>query len=1450
MKRSWIVLAPLSLSLVAIACQDSNVGQGPGQAGQVQGSALTLADKQTVWVLLKQQANLATARVQGDWNVRGQQVYEQLTTTATTSQAPLQVFLKSRGALFRPFWITNALQVTADKATLDEVARRPDVAKIVPDRVYLLPPVRAGVTQNRILSTEWGIDNIRAPEAWAAFHTRGEGIVVANIDTGVQFDHPALVQQYRGTGSAGFDHNYNWFDPANICGQPSLAPCDNNGHGTHTMGTMVGDDGNPGANQIGVAPKARWIAAKGCEVPDCSTASLLAAGQWVLAPTDLAGLNPRPDLRPQIVNNSWGGGPGDLLYQATVQAWLDSGIFPAFANGNIGPGCGSASSPGDFPETYAVGAYDINNVIAVFSSRGPSVLGGSKPNIAAPGVDVRSSVPGNGYASKQGTSMATPHLAGTVALIWSAAPSLVGDIPATRALLDATARDTGDLSCGGTPENNNVFGEGRLDAFAAVEQAPRGPTGTLTGTVTAADGTAISGATVKAHGPGDLTAVTDASGAYSMRPPVGTYDVAASAFGFLSRSVAGVVIADGATTTADFTLAAAPTHTVLGEVRDGTNQPLSGVKVIIAGIPLAPALTDASGHFSIEGVPEGTYDITASAGSCFDQVTQSVTVDGDEAVSFLLPQRKDAFGYFCRPAPFAFIEANTVLPLVGDVNTVAVPLPFPFTFYGQTYTTAFAGTDGFLSFVQPPRPPFDNAASLPNPNQPNAAIYPFWDDLMVDSASSVRTELVGTAPNRQFVVEWRDVAFFANFSRIRFEVVLSENGDIVTQYHTAGPTPLQRGSSAAIGLENETGTVALQYSNNTPSVDSGTAVQFSLPPSGFVEGTITDANDHLPIAGARVEAVQDGAVVRTAITNAAGQYRTQLLLGNYTLTASAGNYTGGSVPISVSVGPPVHVDFTLRTARAALTPSTVQLVMTPNQTRNRTLTLENTGLLDLTFDIAESGGTKQVTAATARLERNAAADPNTFNTRDLFALGIQAAGWRTEATGDVLASFTPTGTQMPFGVGLASNLWISDQIVGSKLDTEFTIAGAATGRKFSMSWASSPGDMAYDPARDVVCQVNVGADNGIYCWDPATGNTAGSITGPFPWTVMSQRGLAYRPDDDSFYIGGWNSFTIYHVKGLSHSDKGAVIGSCVPPDGRISGLAWNGTSKVLWETTNSPTDTIYELNPDDCTVLSTLAHPRAGGFQGGGLEMDESGNLWMIAQRSQEVLLVESGVRAFNDVPWLSVSPTSGTLAPGGKTSLTVSVDTTGLAQGAYLANIFILTNSGREDAVRVPVSLVVSGYQQGVRAGGNSYQDTLGDTWAADKQFSAGSWGYIQRRSTASTSHPITGTADPALFQTQRIDPYAYSFDNLTSGTYQVELNFAELARASIGRRLFDVIIENALVLPAHDIVFEAGQFAADKQTFFIEVPDTRLDVRFIPRAGFDRPVINSLRVTQRPDR
>ncbi|MCI0643626.1 MAG: carboxypeptidase regulatory-like domain-containing protein [Chloroflexi bacterium] len=632
--RGLALLAILLLLLLASNAAATVVEAPPARVAPGLAEQLVQQGETTFWVVLKEQADLSPAFRIPDWEARGRFVFDRLVAVANSTQPGLRALLQQRNADFKPFWILNAIRVTGDQALLEELARQPEVDKILPDQTYHIPEPLPGTGEFGVNAVEWNIDRINAPQVWSTFGVRGEGIVVANIDTGVQFNHPALVGQYRGNLGGTFDHNYNWFDPSNICGSPSLAPCDNNQHGTHTMGTMVGED-EDGTNQIGVAPGARWIAAKGCESNTCSLSALLASGQWVLAPTDLSGQNPRPDLRPHVVNNSWGGPGGDTFYQATVDAWVAAGIFPAFSNGNSGPNCDTSGSPGDYVDTYSAGAFDINNTIAGFSSRGPSAFGGGelKPNIAAPGVNVRSSVLNNAYGVLSGTSMASPHVAGTVVLMWSVAPALVGDVSQTRALLDQTAVDTSDLSCGGTAADNNVWGEGRLDAFEAVDQSPHGPTGTLAGAVTdATTGAAINGATVTLAGPVNRTVTTDPAGQYSIRLPVGSYAVTARAFGYFEQTASGVVINENQTTIQDFALTPMPRGILQGTVTDASDGgPIPGATVEAVGSTgMLTVLTDGSGQYSFPDLPVGSYDATARASGYFEQTASGVVINENQ----------------------------------------------------------------------------------------------------------------------------------------------------------------------------------------------------------------------------------------------------------------------------------------------------------------------------------------------------------------------------------------------------------------------------------------------------------------------------------------------------------------------------------------------------------------------------------------------------------------------------------------------------------------------------------------------------------------------------------------------------------------------------------------------------------------------------------------------------
>ncbi|MFV2021382.1 S8 family serine peptidase [Micromonospora sp. LOL_023] len=623
-----------------------------------------------LWIRFAERADLAQARQIDDWTARGEAVAEALRTTAATSQTNVRHLLDTEGVTYQAFWASNAIYVQDGSSMLaQELAARPDVAGLYqPVEYHLIEPTPNGPARDEAdgagergidaEDVEWGIANINADDVWGKFGTRGAGITVANVDTGVQFDHPALVAQYRGNlGNGAFDHNYNWFDADSRC---TAAPCDRGSHGTHTMGTMVGD-GGPG-NRIGVAPEANWIAANGC----CPTdAALVASGQWLLAPTDLDGQNPDAGKRPHIINNSWGSTQPSLdpFMEDVSLAWDAAGILGIWSNGNSGAqGCQSSGSPGSRSVNYSVGAYDVDNRIGSFSGRGPGQDGEFKPNISAPGVDVRSSVPG-GYRATDGTSMAAPHAAGAAALLWSAAPALIGDTDATRELFDRTAIDTADPQCGGTGADNNVYGEGRLDALALLEAAPVGDTGTLSGVVTdAATGAPVEGATVAIGSETVRERVTAADGSYSARLTVGTYPVTVTAFGYAEQSTE-VTITLGATTVEDVALTALPTMTLSGLVRDGSGHgwPLYA-KVSVAGTEVSTFTNPFNGRYRLVLPTHATYTLVVEPQyDGYGTVEQPVQVHGgNRTMDVAAPVQR------CASAPGYAFSAG--IGILGDEN--------------------------------------------------------------------------------------------------------------------------------------------------------------------------------------------------------------------------------------------------------------------------------------------------------------------------------------------------------------------------------------------------------------------------------------------------------------------------------------------------------------------------------------------------------------------------------------------------------------------------------------------------------------------------------------------------------------------------------------------------------------------------------------------------------------
>jgi serine protease AprX len=442
-------------------------------------------------IVLVDQADLKGAKTLKTKEEKGRYVRDTLWNKAQATQGPLLKWLRDRHIEHRSYYIVNLIWVKAGLDVAQALAARPDVLRVEgnPQIHNVLPePLPANQMPAQPDSTEAiepGISYTRAPEVWAMGYT-GQGIVVGGADTGYLWDHTALKNHYRGWDGNAANHNYNWHDSihssAGSCAGNSVQPCDDQGHGTHTMGTAVGDDGI--VNQIGMAPGAKWIGCRNMDQGNGTPTTYIECMEFFLAPYPLGGTPAQgdPSKAPDISTNSWSCPPSEGCssnsLQAAVEAQRAAGIMMVAAAQNSGPSCSTVlDPPGIYDAVYSIGALNTGaDTIASFSSRGPVLADGSsrlKPDLSAPGTSTRSSFNTTiaSYSSLSGTSMATPHVAGAVALLWSAQPSLRHDVSMTETILNKTAVHISSTACSSAGSPNNTFGYGRLDIKAAVDQA-------------------------------------------------------------------------------------------------------------------------------------------------------------------------------------------------------------------------------------------------------------------------------------------------------------------------------------------------------------------------------------------------------------------------------------------------------------------------------------------------------------------------------------------------------------------------------------------------------------------------------------------------------------------------------------------------------------------------------------------------------------------------------------------------------------------------------------------------------------------------------------------------------------------------------------------------------------------------------------------------------------------
>ena len=541
----------------------------------------------TVIVTLRQQADLSRLTAK-DHAERQRRTVEALQYAATAHQGGLARFLQAEQAQgrvkrFTPLWVLNGFSLTATRTVIDELAQNPDVFQISADDLNIVPSLG---------SPESNISLVNAPALWGQGNS-GQGVVVANMDSGVDSSHPDLTGRWRGGSNS-------WYDPY---GQHPTTPTDLTGHGSQTMGVMVG--GDAGGTTIGMAPGAKWVAVKIFNDQGTSSATAIHQGyQWLLDPDH----NPATADAPQVVNNSWSfGSPGCFLdFEPDLQSLRAAGILPVFAAGNGGPGSSTSYSPANNPSAFAVGAINNLSQIYAYSSRGPSTCGGAAklvfPDLVAPGVNIRASDLFGAYYSATGTSFAAPHVAGALALLLAAYPGLSAADQA--AALTSSAVDLGAVG------PDNAMGYGRLDVLAAFNWLTAHPTATpLPATATATPLPPTATATVTPLPPTTTATATSL-------PPTATPTATATTKATLTSTFLPL-----ASSTAAFTATSQAKRLHVGDLANvsglsGTNKWNASVTILIHDgyhTPLANVVVSAKWSNGTSGSVSCT---TNSAGLC------------------------------------------------------------------------------------------------------------------------------------------------------------------------------------------------------------------------------------------------------------------------------------------------------------------------------------------------------------------------------------------------------------------------------------------------------------------------------------------------------------------------------------------------------------------------------------------------------------------------------------------------------------------------------------------------------------------------------------------------------------------------------------------------------------------------------------------------------------------
>jgi hypothetical protein len=849
-----------------------------------------------------------------------------------------------------------------------------------------------------------------------------------------------------------------------------------------------------------------------------------------------------------------------------------------------------------------------------------------------------------------------------------------------------------------------------------------GPTGTLEGTVT--DGTnPIQGVKVTA---GASSKTTDAAGHYSFTLPVGTYDMTATKYGYLPGSASGVEVTANNTTTQDFTLALAPSTLVNGTVRDSAgNWPLyAQIHVTGPGFPGATLWTDpVTGYYSITLVEGLIYNFTITAFSSGYETgggSLNLGVPLGEGASLVQNWTLEA-SPSCTAPGYTFTAGTKVQE---DFSAGVIPAGWQVTFASGVPWRVSSGADPCGLF-----PGNETGGSGPYAN-----VNSNCDGTVQDSTSLIPppVNMTGVAsPVLQFKSDFTIVdPGFPQTGTVDYSTDGGANWtNILTLTEdTPGPQSYDFPLGAAANQANVMARFHFegfwawwwQVDDVLFGDPSGQVGTCNAGTGGLVVGNVYDAATGDGLTGATVTNLTGGSSTQTVATPDPavdeGFYILYAEAGQNNFEATKDQYSPAQGSKLVVPGSTVELNFSLLSGNLTVTPTQLDGRTNPGGTDHKDITVTNTGAAPASFEFVEINAPLLPSdthgfapeslrqQASARLPRGAKGPEHWARTAEGLAKlpGMPHATERTLAAGDVISSFN---TDLNYAWGVAAtgtNVWISTYALGSGDfdDHEYAPDGSATGNTIDLSgigqWA---GDGTFNPLTGMTWRVAVGGDNCLYELDPVNHSQTGNTICGSPWTGISQRGLAFDQATSTFYVGGWNELTIYHVDLDGNTIDSAFVN--LP----ISGLAYSSANGHLLVMSN--TDGV------DVTVLDALNNYSElgsfnimdggtdvlGAFQQAGMDFDCIGNLWVTNQATNVAYQVESGETAGCevDIPWFSVNPTEGTVGPaalrqgGGGNTFPVSADWEAgtLLPGLRLAQLSVKTDTPHQ-VPNIPVTLTV----------------------------------------------------------------------------------------------------------------------------------------------------------------